>query len=128
MALVWSSIDIFLERLIAPPKDRGSALEGQVRTECVSIFLEVVQESLAHAFRAPFVLLIDKRHVCGLRVAVEGYARCSRATEASCAASKDGELLESRMSGKDAAGWSHGKSASSPWVTQRGSCSRGCAR
>jgi hypothetical protein len=38
----------------------------------MSILLEVVQEGLAHLRGAPLVLLVDKRHVCGLRVAVEG--------------------------------------------------------
>jgi hypothetical protein len=56
----------------------------------MSILLEVVQEGLAHLRGAPLVLLVDKRHGCGLRAAVEG---SSRVVDESRAAGKGGSLM-----------------------------------
>lgn len=60
------------------------------RTKVVAALLEVVEEGLAHADGAPFVLLVDERHGCGgcgQREAVEGSkesARAGKRPDASC--------------------------------------------
>lgn len=71
-------------------KDMSGRAVG--RTKGVAALLEVVEERLAHAGGAPFVLLFNERHVRGLRVGVAGYGkkrcagkesrvrRCSRET------------------------------------------------
>lgn len=45
----------------------------------MAALLEVVDEGLAHADSAPFRLLVDERHGCGQRVAVEGSDEGARA-------------------------------------------------
>jgi hypothetical protein len=93
-----------------------------VHTKSMAILLEVVQEGLAHLLRAPLVLLVDLRHVCGLRVAVEGYL-CGMEASPTCSKNKSLVLWKSQAA---AAGAGQGDSASSRMVTQRGS--GGCAR
>lgn len=62
----------------------------------MAILLEVIQESLAHLDGTPLVLFVDEGHVCGLRVAVEGYQGCSRAGQQARAAGLEGNTECSR--------------------------------
>lgn len=94
---------------------------GFTRTKSMAALLEEIKKRLAHAESAPFVLLLDERHVCGLRVAVEGYIKRSCVGEEAGAVVHSGELSSPRLLAcKMRKGSRQDSSASNPVVTQRG--------
>ena len=93
----------------------------------MAALLEEIKKRLAHAESAPFVLLLDERHVCGLRVAVEGYIKRSCVGEEAAAVVvvvvvvHNGELSSPRLLACEMRkGSRQDPSASNPVVTQRG--------
>ena len=102
-------------------KDVNSRTQRRKRTKRVSALLEVIQESLAHADGAPFVLLFNERHVCGRRAAVgEGQREKACTGEESRAASRQDEPRRMRTGKVGVTGRKQGQTASNRMVTQRG--------